>query len=56
MRYWINWRSPVASVLSTCELALYAPPHAMPSASVCRETIDNVEEIVGAAGRRATLA
>lgn len=46
----------VASVLSTCELALYAPPHAMPSASVCRETIDNVEEIVGAAGRRATLA
>jgi len=42
----------VASVLSTCELALYAPPHAMPSAGVCRETIDNVEEIVGGTGHR----
>ena len=36
----------VASVLSTCELALYAPPHAMPSADACRQTIERVEEIV----------
>jgi len=36
----------VASVLATCELARYAPPHAIPSTEECRETVEKVEEIV----------
>jgi hypothetical protein len=36
----------VASVLATCELARYAPPHAMPSAEACREAIDQAGQIV----------
>jgi hypothetical protein len=42
----------VASVLSTCELALYAPAHAMPSAGACRETIERVAQIIEGHGRR----
>jgi hypothetical protein len=38
----------VASVLEACELARYAPPHAMPSADACRDAIGHVEQIVGA--------
>ena len=37
----------IASVLATCELARYAPPHAIPSAEECRDTVEKVEEIVG---------
>ena len=36
----------VASVLATCELARYGPPHVMPSADECRRAIDEVEQIV----------
>ena len=36
----------VASVLATCELARYAPPHAMPSAEACRDAVNSVEQIV----------
>jgi len=36
----------VASVLGTCELARYAPPHAMPSADACRTAIERVEQIL----------
>ena len=36
----------VASVLATCEVARYAPPHVMPSAEACRGTVEKVEEIV----------
>jgi len=36
----------VASVLATCELARYAPPHAIPSADACREAVERVEQIV----------
>jgi len=36
----------VASVLGTCELARYAPPHAMPSADACRSAIERVEQIL----------
>ena len=36
----------VASVLATCELARYAPPHAMPSADACRHAIDRADAIV----------
>jgi hypothetical protein len=36
----------VASVLATCELARYAPPHAMPSADTCREAIARVEDVI----------
>src|SRR5262245_31871638 len=38
----------VASLLATCELARYAPPHDMPSAEVCRQAIDHADEIVRA--------
>ena len=36
----------VASVLATCELARYAPAHALPSANACREAIAQVEEMI----------
>jgi len=36
----------VAAVLETCELARYAPPHAIPSAEACREAVNSVEQIV----------
>jgi hypothetical protein len=36
----------VASVLEACELARYAPPHAMPSADACRDAVNSVEQIV----------
>jgi hypothetical protein len=36
----------VTSVLAACELARYAPPHAMPSADVCRQAIDDTEQFV----------
>jgi hypothetical protein len=36
----------VASVLSTCALARYAPPDAMPSADACRQAVEQVQEIV----------
>src|SRR4029453_3610208 len=36
----------VASVLTTCELARYAPPRAMPSADACRKAIEQMEQIV----------
>ena len=36
----------VQTVLTTCELARYAPWDAMPSADVCRQTIEHVEQIV----------
>jgi len=36
----------VASVLATCELARYAPLHAIPSADACREAVNSVEQIV----------
>ena len=39
----------VASVLATCEQARYAPPQAMPSADACRQTIQQVEQVI--AGR-----
>jgi hypothetical protein len=39
----------VAAVLATCEVARYAPAHAMPSADACRQAIEHVEQIV--AGR-----
>jgi hypothetical protein len=39
----------VASVLATCELARYAPPHAMPSADTCRDAIARMEDVI--AGR-----
>ena len=45
----INTKVPaelVASVLATCELARYAPLHAMPSPEACRDTVEKVEEIV----------
>lgn len=37
----------IASVLEACELGRYAPPHAIPSADACRETVKNVQRIVG---------
>ena len=37
----------IASVLEACELGRYAPPHAMPSADACRETVKHVQHIVG---------
>ena len=36
----------IASVLETCERARYAPPHAIPSAEVCRDAVSSVEQIV----------
>ena len=36
----------VASVLATCELARYAPPHAIPSADACRQAVDEVEQVI----------
>ncbi len=36
----------VASILSTCELARYAPPQAMPSADACREAIQHAEQVI----------
>lgn len=36
----------VASVLTTCELARYAPPHLAPSADECRQTIEHLQQIV----------
>ncbi len=42
----------IASVLETCELARYAPSHAIPSADVCRETVGNVEQLIEAEGAR----
>ena len=38
----------VASVLGTCELARYGPPHVMPSADACRDAIENVSRIIEA--------
>jgi len=40
----------VASLLATCELARYAPPHAMPSADACREAIDQAEQVIATKG------
>jgi hypothetical protein len=37
----------IASVLTTCELARYAPAHAMPSPDTCRDAIENTARIVG---------
>lgn len=39
----------VTSVLTACELARYAPPHAAPSADACRDAIAQVEQIIGGA-------
>jgi hypothetical protein len=36
----------VASVLATCALARYAPPGAIPSADACRQTVDQVEQVL----------
>jgi hypothetical protein len=36
----------VGSVLATCELARYGPPHAVPSAAACQDAVEKVEEIV----------
>jgi len=36
----------VTSVLTACEAARYAPPHAAPSADACRDTIDRVEQLL----------
>jgi hypothetical protein len=36
----------VASVLAQCELARYAPTHGIPSAEVCRQAIDQVEQVI----------
>jgi hypothetical protein len=36
----------VASVLATCELARYAPPHVIPSAEECREAVNQVEQVI----------
>jgi hypothetical protein len=36
----------LTSVLSLCEQARYGPPHAMPSLEICRETIDQAEQLV----------
>lgn len=36
----------VASVLTSCELARYAPPHVVPSADECRRAIEDVQQIV----------
>ena len=38
----------VAAVLTTCELARYAPADAMPSADACRDAIAQAETIIGA--------
>ena len=38
----------VASLLATCELARYGPPHEMPSAEACRQAIEQADEIVRA--------
>lgn len=37
----------VTSVLTACELARYAPPHAAPSADACRDAIAQVEQVIG---------
>lgn len=42
----------VESLLATCELARYAPSHAMPSADACREAIDQAEQLIAAMGGR----
>jgi len=42
----------VASVLATCELARYAPPHAIPSAEECRQAVDQVEHVIADKGAR----
>ncbi|OLC45949.1 MAG: hypothetical protein AUH43_15040 [Acidobacteria bacterium 13_1_40CM_65_14] len=36
----------VTTVLTTCERARYAPAHASPSADVCREAIEQVEQVI----------
>lgn len=36
----------VASVLATCELARYAPPHAIPSVDACRQAVDQAEQVI----------
>jgi len=41
-----------ASVLEACELARYAPPHAIPSADACREAIEHVEHMISDKGAR----
>jgi hypothetical protein len=38
----------VSSVLATCALARYGPPHTMPSADACRDAIENVSRIIEA--------
>ena len=42
----------VASVLHTCEAARYAPPHATSSAEECRNTIEQVEQLIAGTGAR----
>lgn len=36
----------VASVLATCQLARYAPVHAIPSADACRRAVEQVEQVL----------
>jgi len=36
----------VTTVLTTCERARYAPAHGSPSADVCREAIEQVEQVI----------
>ena len=36
----------VTSVLTACEVARYAPPHAAPSAEACREAVEQVEQVI----------
>jgi len=42
----------VASVLHACEVARYAPPHATSSAEECRNTIEQVEQLIADKGAR----
>jgi len=51
----VNAKAPaelVASLLATCELARYAPSHAMPSADACREAIEQAEQLIARTGAR----
>lgn len=38
----------VAALLTACERARYAPPHALPSAEACRDSIAEAEQLLGA--------
>jgi hypothetical protein len=42
----------VASIFAACELARYAPPHAIPSAEACRAAIEQVEQVIADTGAR----